>query len=192
MIDARSSTAAPLAEQAGVQIAIDRCRTEPVVAEIDARRVERILRNLLGNAIEHGEGEPVEVALAADEDALAITVPDHGVGPQAGRGGAGLQPVLAGRPVPARQTGGTGLGLAISLEDARLHGGWLQAWGAPGEGARFRLTLPLDGGTHHPFAVGPSGRRRRRRGARRRRTLIHSTRGIGPTTGSPARYRPVP
>ena len=49
-------------------------------------------------------------------------------------------------PSRARQTGGTGLGLSISLEDARLHGGWLEAWGAPGQGAQFRLTLPLRAG----------------------------------------------
>lgn len=50
-------------------------------------------------------------------------------------------------PARARTTGGTGLGLAISLEDARLHGGWLEAWGRPGKGACFRLTLPLHGAT---------------------------------------------
>ena len=50
-------------------------------------------------------------------------------------------------PARARTTGGTGLGLAISLEDARLHNGWLQAWGAPGEGSCFRLTLPRQAGT---------------------------------------------
>ena len=42
----------------------------------------------------------------------------------------------------ARTIGGTGLGLSISVEDARLHDGWLQAWGQEGEGAVFRLTLP--------------------------------------------------
>jgi two-component system sensor histidine kinase MtrB len=45
-------------------------------------------------------------------------------------------------PARARSTGGTGLGLAISLEDARLHEGWLQAWGEPGQGSCFRLTVP--------------------------------------------------
>jgi two-component system sensor histidine kinase MtrB len=49
-------------------------------------------------------------------------------------------------PARARSTGGTGLGLSIALEDARLHGGWLQAWGAPGQGAQFRLTLPRRAG----------------------------------------------
>lgn len=45
-------------------------------------------------------------------------------------------------PARARTSGGTGLGLAIALEDTHLHGGWLQAWGSPGDGAQFRLTLP--------------------------------------------------
>jgi two-component system sensor histidine kinase MtrB len=49
-------------------------------------------------------------------------------------------------PSRARQTGGSGLGLSISLEDARLHGGWLESWGAPGQGAQFRLTLPIRAG----------------------------------------------
>jgi two-component system sensor histidine kinase MtrB len=49
-------------------------------------------------------------------------------------------------PARARTTGGTGLGLAIALEDAHLHGGWLQVWGEPGVGAYFRLTLPRDAG----------------------------------------------
>ena len=49
-------------------------------------------------------------------------------------------------PARARTSGGTGLGLSISLEDTHLHGGWLQAWGLPGRGAQFRLTLPRRAG----------------------------------------------
>jgi two-component system sensor histidine kinase MtrB len=49
-------------------------------------------------------------------------------------------------PSRNRRSGGTGLGLSISLEDARLHGGWLDAWGEPGRGACFRLTLPRQQG----------------------------------------------
>src|ERR1700750_512015 len=62
-------------------------------------------------------------------------------------------------PSRARQTGGTGLGLSISLEDARLHGGWLEAWGAPGQGAQFRLTLPVRAGsklTSAPLPLVPA------------------------------------
>ena len=57
-----------------------------------------------------------------------------------------------------RDSGGTGLGLAISIEDARLHGGWLQVWARPGRGASFRLTLPRRAGitlTDSPLPLVP-------------------------------------
>ncbi|MFQ6485911.1 MtrAB system histidine kinase MtrB [Brachybacterium epidermidis] len=111
-------------------------------AVVDARRVDRILRNLLTNAIEHGAGHPVLVQTGSDEDSVAVVVQDHG---------RGISPEDARRvfdrfwradPSRARTLGGTGLGLSISVEDAHLHDGWLQAWGQLGEGAVFRLTLP--------------------------------------------------
>ena len=61
-------------------------------------------------------------------------------------------------PSRNRRTGGTGLGLAISHEDARLHGGWLEAWGEPGQGSCFRLTLPRAVGDtleHSPIPLPP-------------------------------------
>jgi two-component system sensor histidine kinase MtrB len=132
----------PLAAKAAVRIQ-RKLPPKPVVAEIDSRRVERILRNLLNNAIDHAEGGTVDVELASDAEVLAITVTDHGVGLKPGEAGLVFNRFWRADPSRQRQTGGTGLGLAISLEDARLHGGWLQASGAPGQGARFRLTLPL-------------------------------------------------
>jgi two-component system sensor histidine kinase MtrB len=131
----------PLAERVGVTLETA-LPDEPVVAEVDARRVERILRNLVGNAVEHGEQKPVRVTLACGDDAVAVTVRDHGVGLKPGEAQVVFNRFWRADPSRARQTGGTGLGLSISLEDARLHGGWLQAWGEPGRGAQFRLTLP--------------------------------------------------
>jgi two-component system, OmpR family, sensor histidine kinase MtrB len=119
---------------------------EPVIAEIDPRRIERVLRNLIGNAVEHSEGRPVRVTLGADESAVAITVRDYGVGLKPGEEKLVFNRFWRADPSRARQTGGTGLGLSISLEDARLHGGWLESWGAPGQGAQFRLTLPVRAG----------------------------------------------
>lgn len=61
-------------------------------------------------------------------------------------------------PARKRTTGGTGLGLAISLEDTHLHGGWLQVWAKPNEGASFRLTLPRRQGmvfTQSPLPLPP-------------------------------------
>lgn len=119
---------------------------EQVTAEVDARRVERILRNLVVNAIEHGEGEPVTIHLATNDGAVAVVVEDRGVGLKPGEASLVFTRFWRGDPARTRTLGGTGLGLAISLEDARLHNGWLQAWGEPGAGSRFRLTLPRRAG----------------------------------------------
>ncbi|WP_448059570.1 MtrAB system histidine kinase MtrB [Cellulomonas hominis] len=115
-------------------------------ADIDPRRVERILRNLLVNAIEHAEGTTVEVTVAADSQAVAVTVRDHGVGMSIDEAAHVFDRFWRADPARARTTGGTGLGLAISREDAHLHAGWLEAWGRPGQGAAFRLTVPRRAG----------------------------------------------
>ena len=125
----------------------------PCVAEIDPRRVERILRNLVANAIEYGEGRPVTVQLGVNENAVAVSVRDTGVGLRQGEAALVFNRFWRADPARARTTGGTGLGLAISREDARLHGGWLHAWGAPAVGSCFRLTLPRHTGV--PIEYSP-------------------------------------
>jgi two-component system sensor histidine kinase MtrB len=129
------------------------------MVEIDSRRVDRILRNLIANALDHAEGKPVEIRVGADEQAVAVAVRDRGVGLRPGEAGLVFNRFWRGDPSRSRLTGGTGLGLAISLEDARLHAGWLQAWGERGEGAVFRLTLPRTaGGTlvSSPLPLAPT------------------------------------
>lgn len=113
-----------------------------VDAEVDPRRIRRILTNLLGNAIDHGEGRPIEIWVDSDEHAVAVAVRDYGVGIQPEHLGRVFDRFWRADPSRQRTTGGSGLGLAISLEDAVLHGGWLEAWSAPGQGSCFRLTLP--------------------------------------------------
>ena len=135
------SGAEPLAERKGTRIRVVGDQ-QPVVAEADARRVERVLRNLVVNAVEHGEGKDVVVKLATAGGAVAIAVRDYGVGLKPGEATRVFSRFWRADPARARTTGGTGLGLSIALEDARLHGGWLQAWGEPGGGSQFRLTLP--------------------------------------------------
>lgn len=131
----------PLAARRGsiVQVIVP---AEACLCEADGRRVERILRNLLVNAVEHGEGRPIVVRVAAGEDAVAVAVRDHGIGLRPGEAALVFNRFWRADPARARSTGGTGLGLAIALEDARLHGGTLQAWGEPGKGSQFVLTLP--------------------------------------------------
>lgn len=153
--------ARPLADQRGVRVEVEQ-PDKPVRAQVDARRVERILRNLVTNAIDHAYPDdvdrPIVVRMAADDQAAAVTVRDHGVGLAPGESAMVFNRFWRSDPARARTSGGTGLGLAISLEDAHLHGGWLQAWGRPGEGAQFRLTLPRRAGDvvrHSPLPLAP-------------------------------------
>jgi two-component system, OmpR family, sensor histidine kinase MtrB len=146
-----------VAQRCGTQINVV-TPEPPVIAEVDARRIERVLRNLVDNAIDHSEGKPVVITLGCDGKAVAVTVRDHGMGLKNGEDKLVFNRFWRSDPSRARQTGGTGLGLSISIEDARLHGGWLEVWGAPGEGAQFRLTLPVRAGarlTSSPLPLNP-------------------------------------
>jgi two-component system sensor histidine kinase MtrB len=130
-----------LAEQRHTQVVV-RAPEHACLAEADPRRVERIVRNLVTNAIDHAEGRDIHLLVAGDDHSAAIAVRDHGVGLGPGESAMVFNRFWRADPARARTSGGTGLGLSISLEDTHLHGGWLQAWGRPGEGAQFRLTLP--------------------------------------------------
>ncbi|TQK72299.1 two-component system sensor histidine kinase MtrB [Nocardioides sp. SLBN-35] len=153
--------AQPLADQRGVRVQV-REPDHPVRADVDVRRIERIVRNLVTNAIDHALAddptEAVIVRLESDEESAAITVRDHGVGLAPGEASMVFNRFWRSDPARTRTSGGTGLGLAIAQEDAHLHGGWLQAWGKTGQGAQFRLTVPRHaGGTlrHSPLPLVP-------------------------------------
>ncbi len=118
----------------------------PSIVQADVRRVERIARNLITNAVQYGQGGPVDVRVQAGPAWVSLTVRDRGVGLRSGEETLVFNRFWRADPARARTRGGTGLGLAISAEDARLHGGTLDAWGRPGRGSIFRLTLPLRAG----------------------------------------------
>ncbi|WP_277452325.1 MtrAB system histidine kinase MtrB [Janibacter sp. DB-40] len=147
-----------IADARGSEVLVHREPGQKAVAEVDSRRIERVLRNLVVNAIEHGEGRPVDIWVGSNDEAAAVMVQDHGVGLKAGEASLVFNRFWRADPARTRTTGGSGLGLAIALEDARLHHGWLQAWGEPGEGARFRLTVPHEAGgplTTSPLPLTP-------------------------------------
>ncbi len=149
---------AALARHKGIEVRVV-ARSQPCVAEFDVRRVERVVRNLVTNAIDHAEGADVTLFVAADPHSAALAVRDHGVGLAKGEAILVFNRFWRADPARARTTGGTGLGLSISLEDAHLHGGWLQAWGRPGVGSQFRLTLPRRAGDaldHSPLPLVPT------------------------------------
>jgi two-component system, OmpR family, sensor histidine kinase MtrB len=111
---------------------------DDVAVTSDPRRLERIIGNLVENAIEHGGG-PVEIRVGQNGGRAFVEVRDHG------RGVAPEHlPHLFERfykSDPARTGRGTGLGLAIAQENAQLLGGEIQVWSEPGEGSRFTLHL---------------------------------------------------
>jgi two-component system, OmpR family, sensor histidine kinase MtrB len=152
-----ADVAQQLAERRGAKIEF-RLPAGPCVAEVDRVRVERILRNLLVNAVEHGEGKDAVVTVAGDSAAVAVAVRDYGIGLSVGEERRVFERFWRADPARARTTGGTGLGLAIALEDARIHGGWLEARGESGRGSVFRLTLPRTPGMElagSPLPLGP-------------------------------------
>ena len=115
-------------------------------AEIDERRIERVIRNLVVNAIEHADGSTVTITVAASATDVACRVRDRGVGMTPQVVAHVFDRFYRADTARARTTGGTGLGLAIATEDVEIHGGRLQAWGEPGRGASFLMTLPRHAG----------------------------------------------
>ncbi|WP_193070752.1 MtrAB system histidine kinase MtrB [Brevibacterium sp. FME37] len=134
-------TVSMVADQMSTNIVVH-APSSPVMAEVDRVRITRIVRNLVVNAIEHGETNPIDIYVASNAEAVAVSVRDHGVGMNEEQVEHVFDRFWRADPARKRTLGGSGLGLAISLEDAHLHNGWLQVWGKPGEGSCFRLTIP--------------------------------------------------
>jgi two-component system sensor histidine kinase MtrB len=131
----------PFADSKNVYLEAD-IPSGAVQCEVDSRRIERILNNLLTNAIEHGEGRPVTIKVGQNDKAVAVSVTDQGIGMNTQELAQVFDRFWRADPSRKRTTGGTGLGLAISLEDAQLHLGKLEVTAEPGIGSCFRLTIP--------------------------------------------------
>lgn len=138
------------ARQKGSQIRVD-IPSESIEVEYDFNRIHRLLLNVLVNAVEHGEGKPIDIRVGHSMNAVAITITDYGIGMTPEQSARVFDRFWRGDPSRARTIGavelglpigGNGLGMAIALEDAQLHNGWLQVWSAKGKGSCFRLTLP--------------------------------------------------
>ena len=143
-----------VANEAGAHIELDR-PADSIYIKGDIRRVERILRNLLKNAIDHAEAKPINVIIRQDEHAVAVSVRDHGIGLEKESAVRVFDRFWRADPSRSRVHGGTGLGLSIALEDARLHNGELEVYGEPGRGANFVLTLPKHAGGDIPQRIIP-------------------------------------
>ena len=145
----------PIATEYAADIRVQHLSVD-TVGDMDSRRIERIVRNLLTNAIEHGAGGVIDVRTASRGSTLALTVQDFGVGLSPEEATRVFDRFWRAAPSRTHTLGGTGLGLAIAHEDAEAHGGLLEAWGVKGETAVFRLLLPRSSGaklTASPLAL---------------------------------------
>lgn len=159
VVGAAIASIEPLARSKNTEIRIA-LPPSSVEAEIDGKRIERLLRNLLSNAVEHGEGKPITVHVGQNSQAVAVCVSDQGVGMTRAQLERVFDRFWRADPARQRSVGGTGLGLAISKEDATLHRGWLQVWSKPNKGTSFRLTLPRQRDSviaNSPIPLPPEG-----------------------------------
>jgi len=122
--------------------------SKDLLVTADVRRIERIMRNLLNNAIDHAESKPIRIHIEFNENSVAIGVRDYGIGMDENSLLRVFDRFWRADVSRSRIRGGTGLGLSIALEDARLHNGDIEVWARPNQGAHFVLTLPRSVGNH--------------------------------------------
>jgi signal transduction histidine kinase len=133
----------PLTQARGQQLVFSPPR-EPVVASVDAERLGRVLRNLLGNAQKYGRANgTITIFVERRASDVCLSVMDDG---------PGISPADQERiferfyRVSGTGSAGSGLGLAIARGLAELHGGQLVVESTPGRGCTFRITLPYPRG----------------------------------------------
>lgn len=147
---ARQAAKDPILARVGMQVRLVGVE-QPAIVEADIRRIGRIVRNVVANAAKYSGSPVIEIEVGQNAECVTLVVRDFGVGLS---GDENLRVFdRFWRADPARSQGGTGLGLAISREDAGLHGGTLKAWGRPGEGSEFILTIPKPQGSAKEPAV---------------------------------------
>lgn len=121
-------------------------QSEPVVAEIDPAKVERIVENLLANARKHTpDGTDVHVRVARQNGGVLIAVDDRGPGVGEAEREAVFEMFNRGRDLTAGVPG-AGVGLALVAQFTALHGGRAWVEENPGGGASFRVFLPTRSG----------------------------------------------
>ncbi len=113
-----------------------------VITFTDKGRLERVLGNLVDNAIEHGGGK-VELSIRLDDGQCAVEVADSGPGIRQEDMPHLFERFYKADRSRSRERGGIGLGLALALQNARLLGGTIEATSALGKGSKFVLRLPV-------------------------------------------------
>ena len=131
---------APQMEASGCELQFE--RPEPLIGVWDEFRIEQVLANLLTNAVRYGAGKPVRISVCRTDEGACIEVLDHGIGisPQS------LERIFHQfeRAEGSENSAGLGLGLFIAEQIVKAHGGRIQVESEAGQGAVFRVLLPLE------------------------------------------------
>ncbi|MEX5720678.1 ATP-binding protein [Geodermatophilus maliterrae] len=138
------------AERAGLTLTVD-CPPLPRPAAVDVRMWEKIVLNLVANAVKYTFVGRIDVRLGAEDDRVVLRVSDTGVGIPAAELPALFERFHRVADSPARSREGTGLGLALVRELVGLHGGTVEVGSEPGVGSTFTVRIPF--GT--PDAAAP-------------------------------------
>jgi signal transduction histidine kinase len=115
---------------------------EPLLGRWDAGRLEQVVSNLVANALKYGEGAPVDIRLASEEDKgdVVLTVADRGPGIAPANQSHVFERFY--RADVGAHNGGLGLGLAVVRELVEAMGGGVSVSSSPGQGATFTVRLP--------------------------------------------------
>lgn len=117
---------------------------QPVVVPVDSAKIERVIDNLLANAVKHSRGADIWVRLEPDGDEVLLTIEDSGPGIPDGLHTEIFEPFRQGPASTADASPGTGIGLTLVHRFVNLHGGRVWAENRPEGGARFRVALPQE------------------------------------------------
>ena len=128
-------------ERAGLRLTVD-CATPERAVHVDPRMWEKVVVNLLANAVKYTFVGAIDVALRADDDGVVLTVADTGIGIVADELPWLFQRFHRVPGVAARTREGTGIGLALVHELVALHGGNVTVTSEPGTGSTFTVTVP--------------------------------------------------
>ncbi len=128
-------------ERAGLRLVVD-CPPLPRPAAVDPGNWEKIVTNLISNALKFTFVGEIRVQLESDDDEVRLRVSDTGIGIDAGQLPRLFDRFHRVQGVRSRSHEGTGIGLAIVRELTRLQGGDVRVESLPGEGAVFTVTLP--------------------------------------------------
>ena len=118
---------------------------EEVIAEVDARRVERILRNLITNAIKFSDADngKIDITLEVEDEQIRVDVRDNGIGIHKEDQELIFQKFRQVHHAESGRPGGSGLGLPITQRIIEYHQGEIWVKSKPNKGATFSFNLPL-------------------------------------------------